>query len=245
LVVLRRVKAFHRSPSSPLSTETTSVNTSIPGSHPFALEEGPRQGGSSGGEPPVSPGLRLSLQKGSWEGPEGNEVRPRVASKECQNIWSRGPVPCYATLEHPIGRKDNRLDRLALLMVQIQWASPGPLPSREGESPTGGGRDERDESRLIRTLSGEHPPGTTGQQWAPRQLSGCRPVGLGSPLGGAPGHPTYRVLGSFPRPAPGQPPVRPEGLAEGSTGRVRGYLERSPEGWPQLLPHRFSENRSH
>jgi len=45
------------------------------------------------------------------------KLAPRMASKECQKLWSSGPVPCYATLRTSNQQDGNCLEHLALVMV--------------------------------------------------------------------------------------------------------------------------------
>lgn len=57
--------------------------------------------------------------------------------KNARTSGPRGPVPCYATLEHPIGRKDNLLEALSFAhgtsSVGVSFAF-GRLPGREGRT---------------------------------------------------------------------------------------------------------------
>lgn len=57
--------------------------------------------------------------------------------KNARTSGPRGPVPCYATLEHPIGRKDNLLEALSFAhgtsSVGVSFAF-GRLPGQEGRT---------------------------------------------------------------------------------------------------------------
>lgn len=92
LVVLRGVKAFHRSPSSPLSMKATSVNTSFPGV--------PARGyllGRHTANPPASRGVLSAHAKGGagTRGRQGSEVRPTwgpLQSARHGGPWDRSLV---------------------------------------------------------------------------------------------------------------------------------------------------------
>ena len=82
----------------------------------------------------------LHPPSGQTSSSKGSEVRPKRANKECQNIGSIGPVPWYATLEPPIGRKDNLHKGLSFAHgttpVGISFAfgtSPGPSEAAHSE----------------------------------------------------------------------------------------------------------------
>jgi len=142
LVVLRRVKAFHRSPPSPLSTETTSVNTSVP--WPRAAPDSPRGMGlpkrdqSSTPVPGTSAGHRPRSGGVIRDGPREAKFVQSGPVKNARTSGPFGPVPCYATLEHPIGRKDNLLGALSFAHgtkpegVSLAFCTPGTVPPEGG-----------------------------------------------------------------------------------------------------------------
>lgn len=143
LVVLRRVKAFHRSPSSPLSTETTSVNTSFPRSLSRVVntgKEGKAHRGLAARErthpTPCRPGVR-----------EGPEEAKFVQSGPVKSARTLGPLDRSLVMPRLNIRSAGRttcLKRLALLMVQTQWASPLALgiPPGRGERARSSGRSD-------------------------------------------------------------------------------------------------------